>query len=70
MSDSTGDFSVGLTIGLGVAFIAVIMTIAIAGTYKDGLIDAINGKVKYSLVTKSDGSTSWDRVTDGKEPMR
>ena len=30
--------------------------------YKEGQIDALNGKIKYELVEQSDGSIKWKRV--------
>lgn len=34
--------------------------------YKDGQIDAINGNIKYELVTKPDKSTEWDIIIERK----
>jgi len=47
--------------------IAIISCVCIGITknaYKQGQIDAINGKIKYQLVKQNDGSTSWKYISN------
>ena len=62
MSDSFFSFLVGIVFG-GLLFLLVLVASGsrYADGVKDGQIDAINGKIKYSLVSQEDNSTIWEK---------
>ena len=53
-------------LGLGIGFVlgCMLSAIVMGNWYKEGQIDAINGKIKYELVTQSNGSTEWEKIDD------
>lgn len=48
-------------IGLGINLMGLGLNLADI-TYKDGQIDAIQGKIHYQLVPQKDGTTEWEYV--------
>ena len=51
----------GVFIGIASAFLFLYF---LGGTYKDGQVDALTGKVHYELVTQADSTREW-RVIEG-----
>ena len=45
---------------LGVMGVMGILNIISTDSYKDGQIDAINGNIKYHLVTQPDSTVAWE----------
>ena len=39
-----------------------IVTAGFDGKYKEGQIDAINGKISYQLVTHEDKTQTWEKI--------
>ena len=56
-----GDYLGGVGIGfiLGMIFFGFLLNVS-NDTYKDGQIDAINGKIHYELVEQPNGTTEWE----------
>ena len=53
-----------LLLWIGLMFIFIIA--CYDDGYKKGQIDAINGNIKYELVTNPDKSTKWVRISERK----
>lgn len=49
---------IGIAIGLIISIIIMIGN----NEYKSGQIDAINGDIKYELVTQNDSTTKWKLI--------
>ena len=67
MTDGAYTFLFGVITGLLLATAAVGLVISNYGNYRDGQVDALNGRVYYELVRQEDGSTEWNYVPDGVE---
>lgn len=49
-----------LLIGISLGINLMNLTIHLSGhTYKDGQIDALNGKIKYEIQKQENGTTEW-----------
>jgi hypothetical protein len=56
MNDDGASVFIGLVLGI---LLSVIFVHVFDMTYKDGQLDAINGKIYYELVRQNDNSTKW-----------
>jgi hypothetical protein len=54
-------WSIGLMMGV---MLSIIADSCSNNTYKDGQIDAINGKVYYELRSQEDGTTDWVFISE------
>lgn len=54
-------FAVGVVFGVTALRIAFVMYPEDTVTYKQGQIDAVNGKINYELVKQPDGTSTWKR---------
>jgi hypothetical protein len=54
-------FMIGVLLGI---LFSIVIRLSIGDTYKDGQIDAINGKIYYELQLQEDGTTDWVFVND------
>ena len=52
----------GFFMGVGITNLIYSSVIHEDGGYKQGQIDAINGKICYQIVLQADGSTKWEKI--------
>ena len=57
-------FMAGFIIACGVLIFIMVSTNEL--NYKQGQIDAVNGKMRYALQTHSDGTKTWERISTKK----
>jgi hypothetical protein len=61
MKDQTIAFLLGIFIGaLSVVYLSDLF-LEFTRPYKEGQVDAMNGKIHYELKTMPDGTTQWER---------
>jgi O-antigen/teichoic acid export membrane protein len=51
----------GLLLGLLIAIVATLFFPEYTHLYRQGQIDAVNGKVLFELKPQPDGTTTWER---------
>ncbi len=52
-------FLIGAMVGTA---LFLLISLSTGSTYKNGQIDAINGKIYYHVVAQDDGTTAWEKI--------